>query len=174
MFDSHIFCSSTLKTEAFRKIKHAIIAELNYRNWFKALCHAHHHRIFCLVVIPVCVSKHVFNNPANIYLFRVNNINTRKSCKICSKITIRTPEQHQWRRSGVFIVNFEYISQFFLVFPLLASKCKHGNAILCLGQNLHYMGLKQNVLPEKVEHHSIRKRSIMYYNQSPHGKCFYQ
>ena len=27
-----------------------------------------------------------------------------------------TPEQRQWRRSGVFIVNFEQISQLFLVF----------------------------------------------------------
>ena len=28
---------------------------------------------------------------------------------------LKTPDQHQWRRSGVFIVNFEYISHFFLV-----------------------------------------------------------
>ena len=46
------------------------------------------------------------------------------------------------------------------------------NTILCLGQNMYYMGLKQNVLPEKVEHHSIRKRSFMYYNQSSHSKYF--
>ena len=30
--------------------------------------------------------------PANIYLFKGNNRNTRKSCKICSKLTIKTPE----------------------------------------------------------------------------------
>ena len=29
--------------------------------------------------------------PANIYQFKVENINNRKSCKICSKLTIKTP-----------------------------------------------------------------------------------
>ena len=33
-------------------------------------------------------------NPVNIYLFKVNNRNTRKRCQICSKLTIKTPEQH--------------------------------------------------------------------------------
>ena len=33
-------------------------------------------------------------------------------CEICSKLTIKTPERRQRRRSGVFIVNFEYISYF--------------------------------------------------------------
>ena len=32
-------------------------------------------------------------NPANIYLFKVNNRNTRNRCEICSKLTIKTPEQ---------------------------------------------------------------------------------
>ena len=27
-----------------------------------------------------------------IYLFKVNNKNTRKGCEICSKLTIKTPE----------------------------------------------------------------------------------
>ena len=44
--------------------------------------------------------------PANIYLFKVNNRNTRKRCCICSKLTIKTPERRHWRRTGVFIVNF--------------------------------------------------------------------
>ena len=30
-------------------------------------------------------------------------------------LTIKTPEQRQWCRSGVFIVNFEHISHLFLV-----------------------------------------------------------
>ena len=41
---------------------------------------------------------------ANIYLF---------------KIAIKTPERCQWRRSGVFIINFEHILHLFLMFPLL-------------------------------------------------------
>ena len=32
-------------------------------------------------------------NPTNIYLFKVNNRNTRKRCEICSKLTIKTPER---------------------------------------------------------------------------------
>ena len=43
-------------------------------------------------------------NPANVYLFKINSRNTRKKCKICSKLT-------SWRHSrcsGVFVVNFEH------------------------------------------------------------------
>ena len=51
--------------------------------------------------------------PANICLFKVNNRNTRKRCDISSsKLTIR--------RSGVFIVNDEDTTHFFLVFLLLS------------------------------------------------------
>ena len=57
--------------------------------------------------------------PAGIYLFKVKNRNARVRCEICSKLTINTPERRQWRRSGVFIVNFEHISHLLLVFLLL-------------------------------------------------------
>ena len=40
-----------------------------------------------------------------------NNRNTRKSCELYSKLTIRTPE---WLHSGVLIVNFEHK---FIPFP---------------------------------------------------------
>ena len=56
------------------------------------------------------------NNPASNYMFKVNNRNTRTNCDICSKLTIKTPERCHWRRSGVFIVNFEHISFLVLVF----------------------------------------------------------
>ena len=39
--------------------------------------HLHFHRIY----------------PAGIYLFKVNNRNTRTRCVICSKLTIKTPER---------------------------------------------------------------------------------
>ena len=52
------------------------------------------------------------NSSINIYLFVVNNGNTRKRCKICSKSTIKSPQ----RRSTVFIVNFEHISYIFTPF----------------------------------------------------------
>ena len=57
--------------------------------------------------------------PVNIYLLKFNNRNTRKRCEICSKLSIKTPERRQWRRSGVFTVNFEHISHLFLMFSLL-------------------------------------------------------
>ena len=57
--------------------------------------------------------------PSNIYLLKVNSRNTRFRCKICSKLTIKTPERGQWCSSGVFIVNFEHISHLFLAFLLL-------------------------------------------------------
>ena len=52
---------------------------------------------------------------ANVYLFKFNDKNTRKMCKTCSKLTIKTPEQRRIR-SGVFFVNLENISYLFLVF----------------------------------------------------------
>ena len=45
------------------------------------------------------------NFPAGNYIFKVNNRNTRPRCEICSKVTIKTPEQHKLLRSGVVIVN---------------------------------------------------------------------
>ena len=51
-------------------------------------------------------------------LLQVNNGNTRKMCEICTRLTVKTPEQSQRRSSGVFIVNFEHISHLFLLFSL--------------------------------------------------------
>ena len=33
--------------------------------------------------------------PAGKYMFKVNNRNTKTRCEICSKLTIKTPEQQQ-------------------------------------------------------------------------------
>ena len=44
------------------------------------------------------------NYPANIYMFKFNNRNTKKRSKLCSKLTIIIPERHHWRHSGVFII----------------------------------------------------------------------
>ena len=66
---------------------------------------------FLLCVTPLFPIRH--------YMFKVNNWNTKARCGICSKLTIKTPVRGQWRRSGVFIVNFEHISHLVLVFLLL-------------------------------------------------------
>ena len=56
---------------------------------------------------------------AKIYLYKVNNRNTIKRCKNCSNLRIKTTKRHQWRRFGVFIVNFKHISHLFLNLKLL-------------------------------------------------------
>ena len=51
-------------------------------------------------------------------MFKVNYGNTRTRCEIILKLTITAPERRHWRRSGVFIVNFEHILHLALVFLL--------------------------------------------------------
>ena len=57
--------------------------------------------------------------PPGVYLFKDNNGNTRAMHETGLKLTIKAPERRHWRRSGVFIVNFEQILHIVLVFPLL-------------------------------------------------------
>ena len=60
--------------------------------------------------------KYLGQFPADIFLFKVNNRNTRTMHEFYSKFTMKTPERRQWRRSNVFIVYFEQISCIVLVF----------------------------------------------------------
>ena len=73
--------------------------------------------VIVMIMMAVAMTKMLIS--AGIYLLKVNNRNTRTRCEICSKLTIRTSERHQWRRSGVFIVNFEHISHLVLLLLLL-------------------------------------------------------
>ena len=66
----------------------------------------------------VLCKKDFAQNAARIYLFKVNNGNTRTVCEISSKLIINIPERHSQCRSDVFVVNFEHISFIALVFPL--------------------------------------------------------
>ena len=63
--------------------------------------------------------KYHINNKGGIYLFKVSNGNNRTMCETCSKLEIKTPEQSQMRRSGVFYVSLEQISHSVLVFSFL-------------------------------------------------------
>ena len=50
----------------------------------------------CLSTLGIFTKQWVNNKiPACIYMFKVNNRNTRTRCEICSKVTIKTPEQRQ-------------------------------------------------------------------------------
>ena len=53
-------------------------------------------------------------SPANTDLFKV-----RDSIRwdMCTKLTIKAPEQRQWNSSDVFIINLEHISPFILEIP---------------------------------------------------------
>ena len=53
-------------------------------------------------------------NPAGIYMFKVNNRNTRTRCEICLKFTIKTPLLVYL----LLTLNFEHISHLILVFLL--------------------------------------------------------
>ena len=55
--------------------------------------------------------------PANIYLLKVNNRNTRKRCEICSKLTIKTllKSVSLTRLSNVFIDEFEQVNHFWVL-----------------------------------------------------------
>ena len=67
----------------------------------------------------VCISmppENIRKPTVGISLFKVNHRNTRKRCEICSRLTIKTPERCHWRRTSVFIANFEHMSHPFLVF----------------------------------------------------------
>ena len=60
--------------------------------------------------------------PTDIYLFKVNNKNTKTMCEICSKLTMKKTERCYKRRSNVFFVNYEHISHIVLVLLLLTLK----------------------------------------------------
>ena len=55
---------------------------------------------------------------ANIYLFKVNNGNTMQCVKFV-QLTIKGPDRGHWRRSGVFTVNCEQISDTVLVVSIV-------------------------------------------------------
>ena len=80
--------------------------------------------------IEFVIFRTAISNPANIYLFKVNNRKTRKRCEICSKLTMKIPE----RRPDVVLVFLLLILNifhtFFLFFYwwLLTSKCFLGNS----------------------------------------------
>ena len=58
------------------------------------------HGCFPVYLLHVCRTPFFeeYLYPAGIYLFKVNNRNTRTRCKICPKLTIKTPERHHWCR----------------------------------------------------------------------------
>ena len=79
---------------------------------------AYFYPLHCSLFPPFSVCFEEATYPTNIDLFKINKRYNRKKCEICSKLTIKSPERHQWR-SCDFIVDFEHISHFFLFYLLL-------------------------------------------------------
>ena len=75
--------------------------------------------------------------------------NTRKWCEICSKLTIKTQERRHWCRSSIFIVNFEHISQFFLMFSLLTLNklmlAGHYNYSALVHSHINFVNLRKKL-----------------------------
>ena len=61
---------------------------LNCRNVTKSRKESH-------ILCPVAYLEYCQNYPVGIYMFKVNNRNTRTKSEICSKLTIKTPERRQ-------------------------------------------------------------------------------
>ena len=115
--------------------------------------------------------------PADIYLLKVNNRNIRIRCEICSKLTIKTPERCQWRRSAVFIVNFENILHHFLVFLLLNLNMQLPARILLLCPSYNIIiYYPANFYLFKTNNKNTRKRRVKFSNlttktlQQSHGR----
>ena len=100
--------------------------------------------------------------PVCIYPLKVNNKNTRKRCEICSKLTIKTSKRHHWCRSGVFIVNFQHISQLVLVFLLLTLNMQLAAGMGALMQFNVHKGGSETVLSYHVVPFFVQK--LLFFN----------
>ena len=92
-----------------------LIVSYNYVNYYSILLLKYQE------ADTACNSCFYTLNPVGSYLLKFNHRNARTRCEIYSKLTIKALER-QWRRSGIFVVNFEHISHIshlVLVFMLL-------------------------------------------------------
>ena len=65
-----------------------------------------------LIILLDIVAYHV-----TLYLFKVNNMDTRLICWMCPKWVKKPPEWSQWLHFGVLIAIFEYIWRLLKPFP---------------------------------------------------------
>ena len=96
----HIFSGNIFSTDIY-------LFKFNNRSniMMCEVCSKTRRRSFVFWCVSIVDIEQVNAYLANIYLFKVNQRNTRKRCEI-----------FHWRRSAVFIVDFEHVSHLFLVF----------------------------------------------------------
>ena len=101
-------------------------------------------KLLCILLFILPLYKYHFNINNNIRTQRAFTYSklTRETqgVKYVQKLTIKIPERRQWRRSGVFIVNFKHISYLVLVPLLLTLKMK-----LPAGELFHHEVINNNI-----------------------------
>ena len=98
---------NSMNMDTFHAVQGLTFFKYSFGDWWLS--------VYSKPTVASCFGKY----PVNIYLFKINNRNTRKRCQKCLKLTIKTPERRHWYHFGVFIVNFEHISHLFAVSLLL-------------------------------------------------------
>ena len=87
------------------------------------ICFTNFYFLWTIISITKWFLNFQTNKMRSKYMFKVNNRNTKTRYEICSKLTIKASERHQWRRcfhcqlwtyftswSSVSIVNFEQVN----------------------------------------------------------------
>ena len=101
----HLDCGNDLMSKNHYDTKliwRIIVSFTNWKSWYD-----------CELRLNNC-------NPQLTFICSKSAVETlEKGVKICSKLTIKTPEERYWRRSGGYTVYFEHISHLFPVFVFL-------------------------------------------------------
>ena len=93
----------------FRRIKY--LSESRLLAFYAFLCvETLHKKIISLKIDP---NSLIYSTTS------VDSRNTRKRCEICLELTIKIPERRHLGHFGVVFVEFEHISNLFLLFLLL-------------------------------------------------------
>ena len=103
-------------------------------------------------------------------MFKDKNRNTRKRCEICPKLTIK---HCHWRRSGVFIVNFENTSNLFTVFFIVDFEQVNVNPITHTGGSLFLLdnlNTSWKCLKERFEQEPQALRVYLESNPGKHSR----
>ena len=110
-------------------------------NWFNVTC------IEIFKITGASVHFSLSFCPAENYLLKVNNVNTRAMCEISSRFTVKTPEWRQWCFLVPLLLTLNRFHALFWRFYCWrsTSKCK-------LGMHIHYLWfcLKYYVLADII------------------------
>ena len=91
------------------------------------------------------------------YIFKVSNRNNGTRCEICPELTIKKCHQ---RRFGIFIANFEHISQFVLKFLLLTLNWKIPYGMTVLFFVIGFLGIGRAKEEIKGEEKAVDEAEI--------------